>query len=266
MASDLIPEIRSLVTREQAIASGSKRYFTGQACSRGHISERNVNTDACVECARENAAKWRDTNPERAKAVWAKSEEVHRERRVEKKRQSRVVLCLHCQTPIPAPTLKPGAVRASRQRYCSDRCKLYSKVDVTPGHGPKGDCWVFTGAKHKFGYGMINQSGSKASDITTAHAFSWGLENGPISDEQFVLHRCDNPACCRPDHLFLGTQQDNVDDMDEKGRRTVERFTEYEVRQILNELGTDLELAQKFGCSEYRIWSIRTGRTWSGIK
>jgi hypothetical protein len=266
MATELLPENRPLVTRDQAIASGDKRYFTGKPCSRGHIAERNVSSKGCLECVKENAAKWRDADPERAKAVNSRSEEVNREKRVEKRRQSRVVLCPHCNTPIPPPELKPGAVRASRQRYCSDRCKLYSKVDMTPGHGPNGDCWVFTGGKHKFGYGMINMSGSKESDVVTAHTVSWELENGPIPDELSVLHKCDYPPCCRPDHLFLGSQKDNVDDMDEKGRRTRDRFTEYEVRLILNEVGTDLELAQKFGCSEYRIWSIRTGRTWGKVK
>ena len=180
MASDLILENRPLVTREQAIASGSKRYFTGEVCSRGHIAERIVSSHACLECSKENAAKWRNADPERAKAVWTRNNHETRDQRVEKKRQGRVVLCPHCQTPIPAPTLKPGAVRASRQRYCSDRCKLYSKVDQTPGHGPNGDCWVFTGAKHKFGYGMINKSGSQSSQrSTSAHAVAWELENGP---------------------------------------------------------------------------------------
>ena len=57
MALEFVPENRALVTREQAIASGAKRYFTGEPCSRGHVVERNVNSGACVECARENAAK-----------------------------------------------------------------------------------------------------------------------------------------------------------------------------------------------------------------
>ena len=264
MALEFVPENRPLVTREQAIASGAKRYFTGEPCSRGHVAERSVSSRGCVECLKENAANWRDADPERAKTAWTKSNLSTRDQRVEKKRKGRVVLCPHCQTPIPAPTLKPGAIRASRPKYCSNRCKLYSKVDKMPGHGPKGDCWVFTGAKHKFGYGMINKSDNKDSDITTAHAYSWELENGPVPDGQFVLHECDYPSCVRPDHLFLGTQKENVEDMWTKGRANRERFIEDEVRLILKELGTDKEIAERYGCSEYRIWSIRTGRTWSG--
>jgi HNH endonuclease len=260
MATETIPEIRPLVTREQAIASGEKRYFTGEACSRGHIAERNVNTDACIECSRENAAKWRESNPERAKAVWTKNNHETRDQRVEKRRQGRVVLCPHCQTPIPAPTLKPGATRASRPKYCSKRCKLYSKVDKTPGHGPKGDCWVFTGAKHIAGYGMINKSESKASDITTSHAYSWELENGPIPDGEFVLHKCDFPPCVRPDHLFLGNHQDNMDDMNAKGRWSFP-LPLSEIREIKASSKTNAELAVMYGCGELTIWRIRTGRT-----
>lgn len=273
MATDLILENRPLVTRDEAISSGSKRYFTGQPCSRGHVAERNVSSKGCLECAKENAAKWRDADPERAKAVWTKNNHTTRDQRVEKKRQGRVVLCPHCQTPIPAPTLKPGAVRASRPRYCSNHCKLYSKVDKTPGHGPKGDCWVFTGAKHKFGYGMINKFDNKESEVVTSHVFAWEVENGPIPDGQFVLHKCDYPPCCRESHLFLGSHQDNVDDMISKERncRGVDhasaKLTEDDVRAIRRDAGrySDRELAERYGVSHGLIQGIRKYRRWKHV-
>lgn len=171
-----------------------------------------------------------------------------------------MVLCPHCNTPIPPPTLKPGAVRASRARYCSRRCKLYSKVDKTPGHGPKADCWVFTGAKHVAGYGMINKSDNKDSDITTAHAYSWELENGPVPEGEFVLHKCDFPPCVRPDHLFLGNHQDNMDDMNAKGRWSCP-LPLSEIREIKASSKTNAELAVMYGCGELTIWRIRTWRT-----
>lgn len=58
-----------------------------------------------------------------------------------------------------------------------------------------------------------------------AHRASWVMHKGPIPDGLFVLHRCDNPCCVRPSHLFLGTQLDNIRDMEAKGRAN--RFFKY---------------------------------------
>jgi hypothetical protein len=142
---------------------------------------------------------------------------------------------------------------------------------MTPGHGPKGDCWVYTGAKHKFGYGMINNSDSKESDVVTTHVFSWELENGPVPDGQSVLHECDHPPCMRPDHLFLGTQKDNVEDMINKGRQLVgedagmAKLTEKEVREILADSRSSYELAPLYGVCPQNIRRIRAGKTWTHL-
>lgn len=72
-------------------------------------------------------------------------------------------------------------------------------------------CWEFQGAKrHPYGYKKF--SGKQA------HRVMWELVYGPIPAGLFVLHHCDNPACVRPDHLFLGTIADNARDMRQKGR------------------------------------------------
>lgn len=96
--------------------------------------------------------------------------------------------------------------------------RLWEKVDKDGPTVPHMTtrCWVFTGccsANH--GYGRIAIARSVAR---RAHRVSWELANGPIPDGLFVLHRCDNPPCVRPDHLFLGTQRDNILDMHRKGR------------------------------------------------
>ena len=76
------------------------------------------------------------------------------------------------------------------------------------------DCWLWTAGHTPDGYGMVKVYGRHHG----AHRVSWTLTNGPIPDGLAVLHRCDNPPCCRPDHLFLGTLGDNNRDRASKGR------------------------------------------------
>jgi hypothetical protein len=78
-------------------------------------------------------------------------------------------------------------------------------------------CWLWEGYKDKFGYGMLGR-GRRGSGWVFTHRFSWELHFGPILGGKHVLHRCDNPPCVNPDHLFLGTARDNMRDMRQKGR------------------------------------------------
>lgn len=80
--------------------------------------------------------------------------------------------------------------------------------------GGQGECWEWQAAILDTGYGSFSFNGKSG----TAHRASWEIANGPIPDGLWVLHRCDNRKCVRPDHLFLGTQVDNMRDMAAKGR------------------------------------------------
>jgi len=105
------------------------------------------------------------------------------------------------------------------RRSASIDSRFWPKVDR---NGPVvraelGPCWVWIGSLKDTGYGQL--SAPHRGVPLKAHRVSWELHHGPIPDGLWVLHRCDNRRCVRPDHLWLGTDADNKSDMEAKGRR-----------------------------------------------
>src|SRR6266850_5551698 len=94
--------------------------------------------------------------------------------------------------------------------------RFWAKVDKT------GQCWVWTGGKFRCGYGVVKRDGK----LLKAHRLAWQMHFGRIPDGAFIMHHCDNPPCVRPQHLFPGTNADNVADKIAKGRQAYgERIT-----------------------------------------
>lgn len=104
--------------------------------------------------------------------------------------------------------------------YELERKKLMSRSYRVPFWDRKeidsNGCWNWVGSKRAHGYGQVYFNGKPARK---AHRVAWELTNGKIPNNLCVLHRCDNSSCINPDHLFLGTQLENIQDMINKGRR-----------------------------------------------
>jgi len=118
------------------------------------------------------------------------------------------------------------------------------------------------------GYGQIHDDKMKS-----AHRVSHELHTGPIPSRQFVLHSCDTPHCVNPSHLFLGTQQDNIDDMNSKGRaisakgedQNTAKLTEEDVHAIRADERMQREIAVDYGVHQSQISMIKARKTWSHI-
>lgn len=116
------------------------------------------------------------------------------------------------------------------------------------------------------GYASMSVGGRKVS----GHRVAWELYRGPIQPGLCVLHKCDVPSCVNPKHLFLGTQVDNIADMDKKGRRRAARgerhgsarLTWAEVERIRGREGTLRAIGMEFGVSTVTAWRIRHGLIW----
>ena len=141
---------------------------------------------------------------------------------------------------------------------------------------PMSGCWLWIGALGSGGYGRIS-SGGKYGPVKKAHRASWELFRGPIPDGLSVLHKCDVRSCVNPDHLWLGTQAENMADCSRKGRgRSVNgkdshlaKLSEADVRYIkenyTGRYGQRIELAERFGVHVSTIKAINRGLTWKHI-
>jgi hypothetical protein len=141
---------------------------------------------------------------------------------------------------------------------------------------PNSGCWLWLGNLKSDGYGHMIVTIDGSWKKRGAHRVSWTAHYGEIPEGMSVLHRCDNRACINPEHLFLGTQLDNVQDMHAKGRwkatnqhgedSHLSKLTEPEVRRILALTDkSSKELANEFGVSQALIVQIRARRVWKHL-
>lgn len=148
-----------------------------------------------------------------------------------------------------------------------EKLAFYSRVQAN-------GCHIFVGAKDGWGYGKIWWQ----KKLCAAHRLAWEMHNGPIPAEMLVLHRCDNPACVNPDHLWLGTNDDNMADMKAKGRARNgvmagtykppkgfalperRKLSWEQIQEIRDSKRTYEQIGRQFGVTDGTIWRIKKGK------
>lgn len=135
--------------------------------------------------------------------------------------------------------------------------------------GKPNECWEFTGKSKTCGYGVL-QMGAGIGTIM-AHRLAFIMANGPIPPKMCVCHKCDNPACCNPNHLFLGTHSDNLLDMSRKNRhRGARKLTPAKVVRIRFLLKAGLrkayDLAQEYRVDRSTISKLKHGHSWPKLR
>lgn len=134
--------------------------------------------------------------------------------------------------------------------------------------GGADECWPWK-AQRRNGYGVFSYKGKNQPATRMAYYLSKGM----FVTNRFLCHNCDNPACCNPAHLFIGTHSDNMADKARKGRQYrgerhhLSKLTDEKVQLIkaLFSRYTNAQIAEKFGVTRQAINSVRRGKSWTHV-
>lgn len=144
-----------------------------------------------------------------------------------------------------------------------DEFTILGPEDVFLGRVNKTElCWLWTGTKNEYGYGIILMPGEKP---VRAHRYSYELFVGKIPDGMVVMHSCDTPVCVNPDHLSLGTRDENNKDAVKKRRNAFGeknghcRLSSQQVQDILSDTRRQYIIAKEYGVTQSHISRIKTG-------
>lgn len=155
-----------------------------------------------------------------------------------------------------------------RRRNVSRKATLAERLAHHSIDAPETGCRVWTSSGYPYGYGQLMWNGRPRK----AHRLAWENANGPIPSGLHVCHRCDNPKCINPDHLFLGTSADNSADKVAKGRQQrgsrhgLAKLTEEQVRAIKADGRQQFIIAKDYGVGSNVISKIKTGVSWRHVQ
>ena len=153
---------------------------------------------------------------------------------------------------------------------CGDEARFWAKIQKL------NDCWIWIGGQDRDMYGVFTfREDGKDFTVRATH-YSWQLYTGrPVPEGIFLCHKCDHPYCVNPEHLFLGTNQDNMEDKVSKGRQTrgeltnSAQLTEEKVKEIRQLFGSGeyskRQLADKYQVSWSIIHRALLGKTWKHV-
>lgn len=150
--------------------------------------------------------------------------------------------------------------------YCSRKCAFLNLAEQGDG------CWEWKGYKRPGGYGEAYFGSKPNRERILAHRLAYEVMIEPPPADLVVCHKCDNPSCVNPDHLFLGTVADNTRDRDAKGRQArgerngPAKLTEAQVKAIRRDPRMNRVIAKDYGVFETTISSIKHRKTWKHVQ
>ena len=189
-------------------------------------------------------------------------------------------ICAYCGIEF-GPRANDQPCFWNKRKFCSKTCsgkagprakmmdsadKFWPRVNRDVGHGPNGDCWLWTGGKAHYGHGQFSFGNRKMY----AHRYSYETHKGS-ADGMDVCHTCDFPSCVNPDHLFLGTHAENMADRDAKKRQawgvraSSAKLTEDQVRAIRKDTRLNREIAAEYGISQPNVSNIKNRKKWANL-
>lgn len=162
--------------------------------------------------------------------------------------------------------MRHGVLAVSNGRGLSAEELFWRNVSFWSIKNP--GCFEWKARRNSDGYGKIT-----LGRYFLAHRAAWWIHYGAVPEGLNVLHKCDNPACVNPDHLFLGTQNDNIQDMIRKGRKVYgvcprgeahgrAKLTAAQVAEIRKDPRLSSVVSEEYGVSPSQIYRVRSGANW----